>query len=105
MAGHVQIRGQQPNLRSANTRRALIVHLQAKSKWLLVHDPNVQDAFTRGGARFELGVDLFYVWVLPNQLQALLQLVQVQRWDRPPLQTPRDIAVTQPLVAMHLRTG
>ena len=104
VAGQVQVGSQHPDLIRADAGRPLIVDLQSQAKRLLIRHPEIEQALTRRRSRFQLRVDLLHIRILPEQLQAFLQFVQVERRVGPTRQPIGDIAVAKPFVAVQRRS-
>ena len=68
------------------------------AKRLLIHDPEIQHAFAGSGPGLQFRVDLPDVWILPEELQALLQFIEVERRPGPASQSAGDVAIAQPLL-------
>src|SRR5262249_5024927 len=93
------------NLFRADAGRPMVVELEAGAERLLVDDPQIQHALAGRYARLQLGIDLFDVRVLPQELEAILQLAHLQRGPAPLLQSVGDIGVAQPFVFVDVDSG
>ena len=98
MPGQVQVGDRQGNLFGADARRPVIIDFHPDAKRLLIHHAHIQNTLPGSRARLQLGVDLFDIRVLPENLQSLTSSsFRSQRRLAPPAEVGlRNIAVAQP---------